>query len=142
MAFNIIYNGSSITLADEDFRHAVHVESRKIRDFITNYAEEAAAGKTFDAADDPRNIAWRCQEALKLARSYILTRFNDFDDHVAALWTAKRDLIAYSDNPDLAYGVFESFDPSNQPTTLPGMLPREGGCLRKIFHLFGDTPNG
>lgn len=81
MAFNIICQGSSITLADEDFRRAV-----------------------FDAADDPRNIAWRCQEGLKLARSYILTRFDDSDDHVAALWTAKRDLVAYSDNPDLAYG--------------------------------------
>lgn len=104
MAFTIICQGSSITLADEDFRHAVHVESRKIRDFITNYAEEAAAGKTFDAADDPRNIAWRCQEGLKLARSYILTRFDDKEDHVAALWAAKRDLVAYSDNPDLAYG--------------------------------------
>lgn len=104
MAFNIISQGHLITLNDENFLLGVKFEYRRIRAFIAKTAEDACAGgKTFDASDDPRNIAWRCQEGLSLARDYI-SHFNWSDDRVAALKAARHALIAYSDNHDLAYG--------------------------------------
>lgn len=104
MAFTIVFQNEPYEIADEDFLQEVKVEYRRIRAFITKTAEDACAGgKTFDAAVDPRNIAWRCQEALKLARSYI-SHFDWSEDHVAALKAARHDLIDYSDNADLAYG--------------------------------------